>query len=322
MPATSLRDVFSRIKDKPLVRPAYLRWKRGQFLSPDGYCAYFGVFDSFVAARAWLPPNPEFDHAPLAAPYVDVVSKKVFPYDYPVMRWLERALNVGSTSVLDIGGSVGVHYYAYQPYIDMPSALSWHVIEVPAMVAIGRDLARTTGAAALTFSDQLDEAIASRADDIWISAGAIQYMEHGRPDRLLRNSRLPPTHVLLNKVPLYNGPDFVTTQNIGNGAYTPVHVYNGARFVEDIEALGYVLRDRWEVPDRSLHVPGHPERMCPHFTGLYFASNTRARRPVAPVALPGRPAAAQETLLSCQQQLSHFLKPVLEAAGDDMKDTG
>jgi len=285
MPTNSLRDVLLRIKDKPLVRPVYLRWKRGQFLSPGGYCAYFGIFDSFIAARAWLPPNPEFDHEPLAAPYVNVVSKKVFPYDYPVMRWLERALNDGSTSVLDIGGSVGVHYYAYQPYIDMPSALSWHVIEVPAMVAIGRDLARTNAAAALTFSDQLDEAIASRAYDIWISAGAIQYMEHGRPDQLLQKSRLRPSHVLLNKVPLYDGPDFVTTQNIGKGAYTPVHVYNGARFVQDIEALGYVLRDRWEVPDRSIHIPGHAERMCPHFTGLYFASHTYGRRLVASVHL-------------------------------------
>lgn len=289
MPANSLRDVLFRLKDKPLVRPVYLRWKRGQFLSPDGYCAYFGLFDSFVAARAWLPPNPEFDHEPLAAPYVNVVSKKVFPYDYPVMRWLERALNAGSTSVLDIGGSVGVHYYAYQPYIDMPSALSWHVIEVPAMVAIGRDLAGTNAAAALTFSDQLDEAIASRAYDIWISAGAIQYMEHGRPDQLLQKNRLRPSHVLLNKVPLYDGPDFVTTQNIGKGAYTPVHVYNGARFVQDIEALGYELRDRWEVPDRSIHIPGHAERMCPHFTGLYFASHTYGRRPVAPVELPRHP---------------------------------
>ena len=289
MPANSLRDFLDRIKDMSVVRPVYLRWKRGQFLTPDGYCDYFGVFDSFVAARAWLPPNPEFDHEPLAAPYVNVVSKKVFPYDYPVMRWLERALNDGSTSVLDIGGSVGVHYYAYQPYIDMPSALSWHVIEVPAMVAIGRDLARANAAAALTFNDQLDEAIASRAFDIWISAGAIQYMEHGRPDQLLQKSRLRPSHVLLNKVPLYDGPDFVTTQNLGKGAYTPVHVYNGARFVQDIEALGYVLRDRWEVPDRSIHIPGHAERMCPHFTGLYFASHTYGRRLVASVHLPGHP---------------------------------
>jgi hypothetical protein len=32
------------------VGPAFLNWKRKQFLTEAGYCEYFGVFDSFEAA--------------------------------------------------------------------------------------------------------------------------------------------------------------------------------------------------------------------------------------------------------------------------------
>ena len=57
----------------------------------------------------------------------------------------------------------------------------------------------------------------------------------------------------------------------GCGAFAPLHVCNADRFIRSIEALGYTLADRWDVHERALHVPGHPERSFPRFTGLYFA---------------------------------------------------
>lgn len=256
--------------DGPLARPAIMRAKRRHFLSSEGHAAYFGVFDSFHAARAWLPASPEFNHAALAKDYVEVRAKRVFGYDYPVMWWLEKAFRSGATRVLDIGGSVGVHYYAYQHYLAMPPNIQWQIAEVPAMVRIGREMAAERGASALSFTENLQEALSGA--DIWIAAGSIQYFEDGRPSLLLKRCTQRPNHILLNKLPLYDGEDFVTTQNIDAGAFAPLHVWNRAQFIRDIVECGYTLRDQWPVAERSLYLPGYRDRSLATYSGLYFVA--------------------------------------------------
>jgi putative methyltransferase (TIGR04325 family) len=268
----SAAQIIRELLEGPVTRPALVRWRRQQFLAKNGLGFYFGLFDSFAAARASLPPGPEFNNDALASEYVEVRTRQVFAYDYPVMWWLDRAFRHGARSVLDIGGSVGVHYYAYQLYIDMPPGVTWRVVEVPAIVAIGRKHAADREAANPFFTEDLGEALAGDGADVWISAGALQYMEDARPGDLLKRSNEIPTHLLLNKLPLYEGKDFVTTQNIGEGCFAPMHVFNRDRLIRDVEALGYTLRDRWPVHERSLYLPGYPERSFPSFTGLYFAA--------------------------------------------------
>jgi putative methyltransferase (TIGR04325 family) len=283
-------SVAHRVRDfleGPATRPLLLQWRRRHFLSPEGFGFYFGVFDSFEAARRSLPSNPGFGNEALAQEYVGLRSRRIFAYDYPVMWWLARAFSRGATRVLDIGGSVGVHFYAYSAYMDMPAALAWRIVEVPAVVNIGRRVAAERGAAALRFTDDLGEALRGEGADIWLSAGALQYMEEGRPDELLRRCATLPAHVVLNKLPLYPGDDFVCTQNIGHGCFAPLWVFNRERFVCGIEALGYVLRDEWDVHERSLYLPGHPERSFPAFSGLYFSL-----RPTTPFPTTGSPPAS------------------------------
>ena len=269
MAYSSASQVVRKILEGPVTRPALRRWRRQQFFSEAGFGSYFGVFDNFSEARDWLPDSPEFDHAALAEEYVNVRTKKVFAYDYPVMWWLERAFRGGATKVLDIGGSVGVHYYAYRRNFDMPRGLSWRVVEVPAIASIGREMASSAGAGALSFVDGLAQAL--NGNDIWIAAGSLHYLENARPGDLLQRCEMRPRHVLLNKLPLYDGEDYVTTQNAGAGCFAPMHVYNRQRFITEIEALGYTLRDQWQVPERSLYLPGFPARCFPTFSGLYFA---------------------------------------------------
>ncbi|PIF74184.1 putative methyltransferase (TIGR04325 family) [Variovorax sp. 54] len=264
----SASQVVRQILEGPATRPALLRWRRQQFFSEAGFGSYFGLFDNFAEARDWLPASPEFDHAALAAEYVNVRTKQVFAYDYPVMWWLERAFRDGCTQVLDIGGSVGVHFYAYRRYFEMPQGLCWRVVEVPALVAIGRDMARQPDAGALRFTEDMAQALSG--NDIWLAAGSLNYVEDARPGDLLQRCEVRPRHVLLNKLPLHDGEDYVTTQNLGAGCFAPTHVYNRRHFIEAIEAQGYTLRDQWQVPERSIYLPGFPERCVPTFSGLYF----------------------------------------------------
>ena len=256
----------------PVLRPAQMHWRHQEFLLPSAHAAYFGVFEDFTQARASLPPSREFDNPALAREYVEVRTKRVFTYDYPVMWWLERAFASGATRILDIGGSVGVHYYAYQRYIVIPENVLWQVVEVPAMVHIGQQMAQQNHAHGLQFTTNLASAL--NGADIWIASGSIQYFEDAHPSNLLRQLDLRPRHLLLNKLPLYDGEDFVTTQNLGEGAFSPVHVWNRNEFVRSICMRGFLLQDAWDVPDRSLLLPGHPDRNIPTFAGLYFVSDT------------------------------------------------
>lgn len=49
-----------------------------------------------------------------------------------------------------------------------------------------------------------------------------------------------------------------------------MNVYDRRRLINEVEALGYVLCDEWQVPECSLYLPGFPERCIPAYRGLYF----------------------------------------------------
>ena len=139
------------------------------------------------------------------------------------------------------------------------------------MAHIGQQMAQQSQAQGLQFTTKLESAL--NGADIWIASGSIQYFEDAHPSKLLRQSDLRPRHLLLNKLPLYDGEDFVTTQNLGEGAFSPVHVWNRAKFLRSICMHGYLLHDAWDVPDRSMLRPGHPDRNIPSYSGLYFVSD-------------------------------------------------
>lgn len=235
------------------------------------FASFYGVFEDFDEARAALPPSREFDQRALTREYETVRCHRVFNYDYPVLYWLDKALARGVESVLDLGGSVGVHYFGYRRLLDYPPQLRWTVNEVPAACEVGREVAAREQATGLEFSDTLDP---RRVDaDVWLSCGALQYIEHGDPARLLAGCARRPRHILFNKLPLYAGEDFVTAQNLGEHSFAPMYVYNDARFIGDIERMGYRLVDRWDVPERSFYLPGHPDRSFKTFTGLYLRAD-------------------------------------------------
>ena len=265
-------QLLRQFLEGPVTRPALMRWRRQQFLSGEGFASYSGVFRSFEQARQSLPASPEFDNEALTQEYVSVRTRKVFAYDYPVLWWLAKAFKNGGCDVLDIGGSVGVHFHAYQLFLDLPKGLRWTVAEVPAVARVGRRLASERQADSLVFSTDLNDALARSDADIWIAAGSLQYLENPSIALLLRRSRRRPQHIILNKLPLYAGDSFVTTQNLGGHCFAPVHVFNRNELIDSIVAEGFLLRDEWAVHERSLYLPGFWERSLPCFTGLYFVS--------------------------------------------------
>jgi putative methyltransferase (TIGR04325 family) len=264
----TLASVKGTVKRIPAVRSWLDARHYEHFLSPQGFMSYHGVYESFEEARHHLPPSREFEDEEVIGGLMNERLHRLYPYDYPVVYWLREAFLGGATEVFDIGGSVGVHFHAYRRILRYPDGLHWLVCEVPAAAATGRDLALRLGAQGLSFVDRLD---ASRVRaQVWISAGALQYIEDGDIDRLLAECPAPPAYVMLNKLPIQEGPAFVAAQNIGPGAYAPMRVYNRASYVAAIEARGYALVDTWRVPEREFYLPGHPEKSFGAFSGFCF----------------------------------------------------
>jgi putative methyltransferase (TIGR04325 family) len=78
-----------------------------------------------------------------------------------------------------------------------------------------------------------------------------------------------PQHILFNKLPLTTGHAYWTLQNFGP-AICPYRVFNEKEFLGCLQTAGYVLRDRWAVPELACDVPFHPRHCVPQFSGLYF----------------------------------------------------
>jgi putative methyltransferase (TIGR04325 family) len=163
---------LATIKRLPFVRNWLRQRAIRKYLSPRGRGFHSGHFETFAQARAWLPPSPEFSHDKFTEEYVNERSRRIWPFDYPVLFWLREAFSAGATSLLDIGGSIGNQYYAYQHYLRYPATLQWRIQELSAFIQQGRDIARQRGADALSFAD--DWPVAWLDSDIWMAAGVLE----------------------------------------------------------------------------------------------------------------------------------------------------
>jgi putative methyltransferase (TIGR04325 family) len=226
-----------------------------------------GVFDTFDAAQASAPATQPlgYDNPAAAAMYMDR-TRKTFPTDYPVMFWLQKLLADGCTRVFDLGGHIGVSYYAYRRYLDYPAALRWTVHDVPAVMQKGREIAREKDKEGhLDFADSFE---AASGADVITAQGSLQYLPDTLSERLARLA-VRPRHILLNLMPLHEQRSYFTLQAIGT-AFCPYRITQIADFLRGYEALGYEIVDSWENPDKKCEIPFHPEHSLDRYYGFYL----------------------------------------------------
>lgn len=229
--------------------------------------AYYGVHDSYRSALAAAPAGLDhtYDTDAAAAMYRDRIET-LNCSDYPALYWLSRLIDEGARSVFDLGGHIGVSYYAMERFIDYPAGLRWVVHDMPRVVAAGQTWAKTHDPAhRLTFADRAE---ASSGFDILFSSGALQYLDYSLPELLQRTSN-PPAHVLINLVPMHPERSYFTIQNFGIVA-SPYRVESAPAFVQAMETLGYELVDRWETLERHLRIPFRPDCDIDRYYGFCF----------------------------------------------------
>jgi putative methyltransferase (TIGR04325 family) len=201
------------------------------------------------------------------------VQATIKPHDYPVLFWLSHKVQQ-STRVLDVGGSVGVSYYAYSKILPMLTDVAWEVLELPEAVTAGRELANERNCKNLSFVESWNEA---QPADILLSAGAAQFL----PEHIwVSLAALPnrPRCILINRTPIHPRESFVTLQNTGT-SIAPCRVYAHDEFVAAFAALGYELQDEWSCTQNNLRIPYRPDLTLNDFRGFCFTSNEPASGP-------------------------------------------
>ncbi len=224
-----------------------------------------GVYATFADAEASIPPGERvgYDHAELAGLYRHRMER-ANQSDYAVLFWLKGILDARSF-VFDFGGHVGVSYHGWRSYLDYPPGLRWLVHDVPAIVKVGAELARERPSAGLEFTSTISDA---RGCTILLSAGALQYVDLSLT-QLIAEVGSRPAHLIINKLPVYDGEPFVTVQSTGR-AFHPYRIYNRAAVVAEAAALGYRLVDEWQNREQHCEIPFTAGRDIDAYTGYYF----------------------------------------------------
>ncbi|UPG94296.1 TIGR04325 family methyltransferase [Luteibacter aegosomatissinici] len=259
----------------PFVRRWQDAWYERRFLAhvAPTHHIYRGVYASFDEAKASIPAGRTagYDNAGAADMYRDR-TRRVFINDYPMIYWLERFFGQGARSVFDLGGHIGIAYYAYQRYLEYPDGVAWTVQDVPAVNAAGRAWADTHDARrTLAFVPSISEALGA---DILFAAGSLQYLEYTLVDAVEALPRRP-RFLLLNSVPVHGTTTYFTVQNMGVTC-CPYRVTSERDFLGSLTDAGYTLLDRWENPHRHCTVPFHPELSLDRYFGFAFARGAGA----------------------------------------------
>jgi putative methyltransferase (TIGR04325 family) len=245
----------------------------------DCYGCWWGVFGSFEEAIHSAPDTkPAGATTPgFAAKHRAMLEQENWEgrggllnsYDYPVLFWLSKLLKDGSNrTVFDFGGSVGLHFYTYGARLHFPPGLRWTICELPAIAEVGRQIAAERNAS-IDFTTSFEEA---DGQDVLLASGVLQ--DVGDLGEMLRGLRRPPNHVLINRLPIYDGPPFVTLQNAGS-AFCPMYVFSRNDFIASLDAAGYELVDTWDDLVDGCFIPFHDKHVP--YRGFYLKrSNARA----------------------------------------------
>jgi putative methyltransferase (TIGR04325 family) len=255
------------IKKIPVVSDHYYC----QRIFPRSLTACCGVYSSFAEALESVPKGakagysqPEISSHPSVAQLTACSEVGQFnSIDYPILLWLKAAF-ADSSSVFDLGGNVGLAYYAYRKFLNYPNDLNWLVCEIPEIVKAGEELARNQNIQDLAFTTEFAKADGS---EILLSCGTLQYLEATLAE-LIGQLKVKPKHVLINHVPFYDGESFITLQNVGY-TFCPYRIQNRAEFIAALVSLGYELVDSWEI-NRTCFIPFYPEHCVNAYHGFYL----------------------------------------------------
>ena len=259
--------LLARLEISPSTRLLSERLGRipGVSQTLTGYCRPFATLAHAKHAlgaaenRGHLSPESISVHQNLSE-QPRAIDYAAFYYLAPLVPHMRR--------LFDVGGNVGNLYYYYTKYLPFHPDAEWLTMDLPAVVEVGRRIAKQRNASRLRFTTDFSDAEDS---DLIIASGSLHYFSEPLPAMIGRLRRRP-RHVLVNRTPMTARPDFATTQDAGPYRVACV-VYNRAHFIKLFEDIGYSLVGQWEAPELSMRIPLRPEHSVKTYTGMFFTAD-------------------------------------------------
>ena len=209
-----------------------------------------GSFESFAAAQAGAPPSQPvgYDNADAAK---TMYSHQIYFYDYPALFWMGRSFAEGMRSVFDLGGHVGIKYYAFRRVLDYPDDLRWTVCDVPGVVKTGEELAKERGSGSqLAFTTDFRDA---SGFDVLYASGSLQYLPQ-RISEILGGLPTKPKRVIVNTAAVHPDRTLYTLNSIGF-AVCPYRIQQHEELLAELTQAGYKRRDGWRNEGKPIEVP-------------------------------------------------------------------
>lgn len=233
--------------------------------------SYSGVYRSYQEAKQSIPGKASAEYDIINKNKTKNANERValdswfHDSDYPLLFWLSRLLQDGS-SLVELGGSLGHFFYSIQKFFKVPDTISWTIYELPNAVEFGKVLAEERGESRLAFSESKDIAGCGPVD-IFLTSGTLQYMDVKVWD-ILREIKDRPQHVLLHNLPVHAHRSFYTVQ-VMPMCQVPYGVYSGQELLQSMKDLGYELVAQWKN-QRTVEIPFHRQIEIEGYLGFYF----------------------------------------------------
>jgi putative methyltransferase (TIGR04325 family) len=239
---------------------------RYHYVFPKSLATCRGIYDTWreakTASQSKHPLRKTTDIVTFRAPK-GVRIHALRERDYPILVHLQPLLRPG-TKILNLGGSLAKEYCSYRELIRIPDGVEWRICEVPEIVAEGQKMLEQGDYPGLSFTSEI-----GGEADLFLSCGALQYLEPTLPELLQTLDRLP-SDVFISRVPMQSRVDrYFTVQNIGSAA-VPYRIENEDRFIGEMGELGYRYVDGWR-DTRKLIVPYHRHGTVEGYLGFYFS---------------------------------------------------
>ena len=229
----------------PSVREAAYRRK---FVDNFEEKLFMDSFDSFAAAEAGAPPSKAVgcDDAPAEAFY----SHPVAFYAYPGLFRLGRGLDDGMRSIFDLGGHVGIKYYAFRRVLNCPADLHWTVCDVPSVVKADRERAvQREATAQLNFTTDFKDASGYA---VLYALSSLQYLPQ-RISEIIAALPVKPRRIVLNSTAVH--PDRTLYTLHSRFGVAPYRVQHHDELLDELSEAGYKQRDGWRNEGKSIQLP-------------------------------------------------------------------
>lgn len=235
---------------------------RKKFLKNKDENLFIGSFENFAAAQASAPScklvgydNPEAAMA--------LYSHQIYFYDYPALFWLGQSLDFGYTRIFDLGGHIGIKYYAFRRVLRYPATLRWVVCDLPCVVQAGIETALQRNVAQqLEFTTALEDASGCH---VLYASGSLQYLPI-RIGEIVRSLKIRPKRILLN-ITAVHSEQTIYTLNSMSFAVCPYRIQHHDELLSELHLCGYKRRDSWRNEGKTIKVPFVKGGDTPYYAG-------------------------------------------------------